>query len=47
MNDNLTREFSAEEVKNTLDTIRDMKAPGPDGMPSLFYKHFWEVVGGK
>jgi hypothetical protein len=47
MNADLVREFSREEVKCALDSIGDMKAPGPDGMPSIFYKQFWEVVGEK
>jgi hypothetical protein len=46
MNATLTREFSAEEVKSALNSIGDMKAPGPHGMPSIFYKRFWENVGG-
>jgi hypothetical protein len=45
MNDELVREFSHEEVKCALDAIGDMKAPGPDGMPALFYKQYWETVG--
>lgn len=32
-------------MKNALDSIGDMKAPGPDGMSSIFYKHFWEIMG--
>ena len=24
----------------------DLKAPGVDGMPVLFYKQFWDIVGG-
>jgi len=45
MNENLMREFSHEEVKSALDSICDLKAPGPDGMPGLFYKSFWDTVG--
>lgn len=45
MNELLTSEFSAVEVKEALDSIGDLKAPCPDGMPSIFYKKFWEVVG--
>jgi hypothetical protein len=47
MNDALIQEYNADEVKNALESIGDMKAPGPDGMPSIFYKRFWEVVGEK
>jgi len=45
MNDFLMRPFTAEEVQAALDAIGDLKAPGPDGMPALFYKQFWELVG--
>ena len=45
MNEALMREFSPEEVKSALDSIDDLKAPGPDGMPALFYKRFWGTVG--
>ena len=24
---------------------RDLKVPGADGMPALFYKQFWDIVG--
>jgi hypothetical protein len=39
------REFQEEEVMRALDCIGDLKAPGPDGMPSIFYKKHWEIVG--
>ena len=32
-------------MKQALESIGDLKAPGPDGMPALFYKHFWDTVG--
>jgi hypothetical protein len=44
MNAFLLREFLEEEVKNALDSIGDLKAPGPDGMPSVFYKNIWDIV---
>lgn len=47
MNEQLCQPFSAEEVKLALDSIGDLKAPGPDGMPSIFYKNCWDLVGNK
>jgi hypothetical protein len=47
MNEMLCREFSVEEITSALDTIGDLKAPGPDGMHAIFYKQFWELVGDK
>jgi hypothetical protein len=47
MNELLCKEFSALEVKEALENIGDLKAPGIDGMPSIFYKASWEVVGEK
>jgi hypothetical protein len=38
MNSKLMAEFTEEEVKNALDSIGDLKAPGPDRLPSVFYK---------
>jgi hypothetical protein len=40
MNELLVREFSAEEVKAALDCIGDLKAPGLDGLPAVFYKSY-------
>lgn len=47
MNQILCAEYSREEVKSAIDDIGDLKAPGPDGMPALFYKRFWHIVGEK
>jgi hypothetical protein len=43
----LINPFSVEEVKEALESIGDLKAPGPDGMPAVFYKKFWHIVGEK
>jgi len=45
MNETLIKTFTGEEVEEALRSIRDLKAPGPDGMPSVFYKRFWSLVG--
>jgi hypothetical protein len=45
MNELLMAEFTCEEVKLALDSIGDLKAPGADGMPAIFYKKFWGTVG--
>ena len=37
--------FTEDEVFEALQNIGDLKAPGPDGMPAIFYKRFWEVIG--
>jgi hypothetical protein len=47
MNSNLLKEFTMEEVKTALLSISDLKAPGPDDMPSVFYKNFWDIVSDK
>jgi hypothetical protein len=47
MNNSLCKEFTNKEVLEALEGIGDLKAPGLDGMHSLFYKKFWEIVGEK
>lgn len=47
MNDFLMADFNAEEVKQALDGIGDLKAPGADGLPAIFYKKYWQLVGDK
>ena len=41
MNAELVKEFTELEVKEALNQMAPLKAPSPDGMPPLFYQHFW------
>ncbi|KAK3198214.1 hypothetical protein Dsin_021629 [Dipteronia sinensis] len=47
MNIVLLRDFSAEEVVCALKQMDPLKAPGPDGLPTLFYHKFWDIVGSR
>jgi hypothetical protein len=47
MNEELNKPFERDEINAVLDSIRDLKVPGPDSMPAMFYKTFWQVVGNK
>ena len=47
MNDDLRAEYTRDEIKDALDSMGDLKAPGVDGMPAVFYKKFWGTVGDK
>ena len=40
MNQKITMEFIADGVNMALKQMYPLKAPGPDGMPPLFYQHF-------
>ena len=37
MNEKLLREFTREEVETAINQMKAISAPGPDGMPPLFY----------
>lgn len=43
MNDLLNAPYSQNEVKVALFQMFPTKAPGPDGYPSHFFQHHWEV----
>jgi hypothetical protein len=45
MNERMMAEFTGEEIKAALDGIGDLKAPGPDGLPAIFFKRYWHLVG--
>ena len=41
----LNREFSKAEVKETFFQMNPGKAPSPDGFTALFYQRYWHIVG--
>ena len=45
MNSNLIRNFSKEEVEIALKQMAPLKASSPDGMPPIFFQHYWESIG--
>ena len=46
MNQVIVKEFSKVEAKNAIKQMYHLKSLGPDGMPPLFYQHFWPNIGG-
>ena len=44
MNAALVAPSREDEVKEALKQMAPLKALGLDGMPPLFYQHFWGVV---
>ena len=45
MNKFLCQLFQAEEVHKALKQMHPKKSPSSDGMPPLFYQHFWSLSG--
>ena len=42
----LVRPFTMEEVQSAIAGLNGEGAPGPNGLPVLFYKEFWALVKG-
>ena len=45
MRADLDKPFSSEEVCQAIREMAPLKAPGPDGMPPLFFQTYWTEVG--
>lgn len=45
INNELIQPFTATEISHALKEMHPTKAPGPDGMPSLFFQKFWPHIG--
>ena len=45
MSNDLLAEFKADEVQTALKQMAPLKSPGSDGMPPIFYQHYWSLVG--
>ncbi|KAE8776878.1 hypothetical protein D1007_50370 [Hordeum vulgare] len=43
-NAELTLPFSSEEVGQAISSMKACSAPGPDGIPVVFFQCFWETV---
>lgn len=37
--------FSSVEIERALKQMGATKAPGPDGLPPIFYQKYWAVIG--
>ena len=46
MNQELICKFEVWEVVQALKQMSPMKAPRPNGMPPLFFQHFWPMIEG-
>ena len=45
MNNDLMTKFQKEEVETALKQMAPLKSPSLDGMPPIFYQHYWSLVG--
>ena len=44
MNDMLQKEYIRAEMDTALHQMEALKAPGLDGMPPMFFQHYWQTI---
>ena len=44
-NRDLLKNITNEEIKKAMFSMGDLKAPGEDGFPTIFYQKNWDIVG--
>lgn len=44
MNASLVKTFTHQEVVLALKQMSPLKAPGPDGLPPIFFQHYWNLM---
>ena len=45
MNNMLQEVYTREAVDRAVFQMEALKVPGPDGMPPLFFQHYWKIIG--
>jgi hypothetical protein len=45
MMDHLSKDFTADEVVSAIKGMKGLAAPGPDGLPAIFYHTYWDIIG--
>lgn len=43
-NEFLTKQSATQEIEITINKMNSLKALGPDGMPTLFHKKYWNII---
>jgi len=45
MIEHLEAPFTEEEVFQAFTNMKGLAAPGPDGLPTIFYHTHWDIIG--
>jgi hypothetical protein len=45
MKHHLNSVFTKEEVFTAIRDMKSLAAPGPAGLPAMFYHTYWDIVG--